>query len=161
MRSIPRRKLYRYIAIFFITFLSVASVNGKAHQPVEMLLNFNPGTSTLTVSITHTVSDNTTHYVNSVVISVNGSVDQSHVYTSQPDLVNFVYEYTVVTNNGSTIRVTASCNQGGSLTKTLGGSTEHGDVIPGYTGIFLVLFVSVISLLTLIRKKLKKGKTKL
>lgn len=149
------RKFYRYMAIFFITFLTIATVYVKAHQPVDMLLNYNSSTNTLTVSITHTVSDNTTHYVNSVVVSVNGSVDQNHVYTSQPDLVNFVYIYTVVTNNGSTIRVTASCNQGGSITKTLGGTTEHGDAIPGYTGLVFVLLVSVITLLTIMRKKLK------
>ena len=91
MRSIPRRKLYRYIAIFFITFLTIASVNVKAHAPIDMVMDYNSGTNTLTVSITHSVTDNTTHYVDSVVISVNGSVDQDHVYTSQPDTVNFVY----------------------------------------------------------------------
>ncbi len=146
------------MAIFFITFLTIASVNVKAHAPINMILDYNSGTNTLTVSITHSVTYNTTHYVASVVVSVNGSVDQNHVYTSQPDTVNFVYIYTVVTNNGSTIRVTASCNQGGAITKTLGGTNEPTDNIPGYLGLYIALGVSVITMLTIMRKKLKKGK---
>ena len=117
-----------------------------------MVLDYNSGTNTLTVSITHSVTDNTTHYVVSVVISVNGSVDQDHVYTSQPDTVNFVYIYTVVTNNGSTIRVTATCNQGGAISKTLGGTEEPTDSIPGYLGLYIALSVSVITLLSIMRK---------
>jgi len=145
------------MAIFFIVFLAIASINVRAHPPNDMSLEYNSSTNTLFVSITHGVSDNTSHYVISVVVRVNGSIDQTQFYTSQPDVFFFTYEYTVITNNGSTIQVTATCSQGGSITKTLGGTNEPTDgAIPGYMGLSLILVVSVITLLMKSRKKLKR-----
>ena len=149
-----KRNLFYFLSIFFIIFLSIASVNARAHPPSGMTVDYNSSTDILTVDITHGVEDNTTHYVISVIVSVNGSIVQSHAYTSQPDIAFFTYEYTVVTNEGSTIKVTATCSEGGSLSRTLGGETPGGG-IPGYIGLYLVLSISVITLLTLIRKKLK------
>jgi len=153
----PKKNLYYVMSVFFIVFLTIASINVRAHPPDNMSLEYNPGTNTLKVSITHGVSDNSSHYVVSVVVRVNGSIDQTQFYTSQPDLLFFIYEYTVITNDGSTIQVTAVCSQGGSITKTLGGTNEPTDgVIPGYVGLYLILFVSVITLLFKIRKKLER-----
>ena len=153
----PKKKTYYFISVFFIVFLTIAGINVRAHPPDDMSLEYNSSTNTLKVSISHVVSDNTSHYVDSVVVRVNESIDQTESYTSQPDLVNFSYEYTVITNNGSTIQVTATCSQGGSITRTLGGeSTPTDGTIPGYIGLYLVLVVSVITLLTIIRKKIKK-----
>ena len=157
----PKKKIYYFISVFFIVFLTIAGVNVRAHPPDDMNLSYNSNTNILTVTITHGVSDNTTHFVASVEVLVNGSFDFFYPYSSQPDLLIFVYELFVVTNNGSTIQVTATCNIGGSITRTLGGSTTpppDGGEIPGYMGIFLVLVVSVITLLTLIRKKQKSHK---
>jgi len=153
----PRKKIFLLITIFFIVFLTITGVNVRAHPPDDMTLDFNSGTSTLQVTIIHGVSDNTTHYISSVEIRVNGSIDQTQYYSSQPDLNVFIYEYTVVTNNGSVIQVTATCIVGGSLTRTLGGTTgPPGGAIPGYMGLYLILAVSVITLIPLIRKKLKR-----
>ncbi|GAI26607.1 unnamed protein product, partial [marine sediment metagenome] len=93
----------------------------------------------------------------SVVVRVNGSIDQTEFYTSQPDVAFFIYEYIVITNNGSTIQVTATCNRGGSITRTLGDeSTPTDGAIPGYLGLYIVIVVSVITLLMTFRKKLKR-----
>ncbi len=155
----PQRNKFYFILVFFLAFLTIAGINVRAHPPAAMSLEYNSGTNTLKVSITHGVSDNTTHYVNSVVVRVNGSIVLSPTYTSQPSTIYFIYEYTVVTANGSTIQVTASCNQGGSITETLGGTNQPpGGGIPGYMGIYLVLAVSVITILALFRKKLKNQK---
>ena len=152
-----KKKTYYALSVFLIVFLTIAGINVRAHPPDDMSLEYNSGTNTLKVSITHGVSDNASHFVISVVIRVNGSIDQSQAYTSQPDLLFFIYEYTVITKNESTIQVTATCSQGGSITKTLGATTEPTDgAIPGYMGLYLVLVVSVISMLMIIRKKLKK-----
>ena len=152
----PKRKTYYYITIFFLVFLTIVGIDVRAHPPSDMTLEFDSDTNTLTVTITHVVGDNTSHFVESVVISVNGTVDQTHQYQNQTNLTTFVYIYTVVTDVGSTIRVVATCNQVGSITRTLGG-TPGGEGIPGYMGLYLVLIVSVITMLTLIRRKLKKG----
>jgi len=151
------KKSYYAFSVFFIVFLTIAGINVRAHPPEDMSLEYNSGTNTLKVSITHAVSDNTSHYIYSVIVRVNGSVVHSPTYTSQPNLGFFIYEYSVTTNNGSTIQVTASCSRGGSLTRTLGGTNQPPDGgIPGYMGLYLVILVSVISLLTLYRKKLTK-----
>jgi len=142
------------MAIFFTFFLTIASINVRAHPASNVVLDFNSSTNTLTVSISHVVSDNTTHFINLVVISVNGTIDQTLGYSSQPDLAFFIYEYTVITNDGSTIKVETTCIEGGTYTVTLGGTPVDGD-IPGYMGFYLVLIVSVITMLTLIRRKLK------
>ena len=153
----PKKILYYVMSVFFIVFLTIASINVRAHPPNDMSLEYNPGTNTLKVSITHGVSDNSSHYVISVTIRVNGSIDQTQFYVSQPDLLFFIYEYTVITNDGSTIQVTATCSQGGSITKTLGSTNEPTDgAIPGYMGLYLILFVSVIALLFKMRKKLER-----
>jgi len=153
----PKKKFYYLILVFFIVFLTIAGVNVRAHPPDDMALSYNSSTNVLRVTITHGVPDNTTHFVVSVEVKVNGSIDQTHPYTSQPDLNIFIYEYTVITNDGSTIQVTATCNIGGSITKTLGGTTiPGGGEIPGYMGLYLILVISVITMLPLIRKKLKK-----
>jgi len=153
----PKKKIYYLISVFSITFLILASINVRAHPPQGLDLEYDSNTNTLTVSITHAVPDNTTHYIFSVIVSVNGSVVLSPTYTSQPDLGFFIYEYGVTTNDGSTIQVTASCSEGGVLTSTLGGTNRPGG-IPGYMGLYLVILVSVISLLSLYRKKLNKLK---
>jgi len=156
--KMPKKNIYYFISVFFIVFLTIAGVNVRAHPPDDMTLEFNSGTSTLRVTIIHGVADNTTHFVATVEVLVNGSFDFFYPYSNQTDLTIFVYEYTVVTNNGSTIQVTAICNIGGSITKTLGGSTTvpGGGEIPGYMGLYLVLVISVITMFSLIRKKLKK-----
>lgn len=154
----PKKKIYYLILVFFIVFLTIAGVNVRAHPPDDMALSYNSNTNILRVTITHGVPNNTTHFVISVEVKVNGSIDQTHPYTSQPDLNIFIYEYTVITNDGSTIQVTATCNIGGSITKTLGGTTTPGGgEIPGYMGLYLILVISVITMLPLIRKKLKKA----
>ena len=153
----PKKNIYYVISVFFIVFLTIASIKVRAHPPNNMSLEYNSSTNILRVSITHGVSDNTSHYVISVIVRVNGSIDQTQFYTSQLDLLFFTYEYTVITNDGSTIQVTATCSQGGSITKTLGGTNGPTDgAIPGYMGLYLILVVSVITLLMKIRKKSKR-----
>ena len=152
-----KKHTYYLLSIFFIIFFAIAGINVRAHPPNDMSFEYNSSTNTLKVSITHGVTNNSSHYVISVVVRVNGSIDQTQFYVSQPDLLFFIYEYTVTTNDGYTIQVTATCSQGGSITKTLGNTNEPTDgAIPGYMGLYLILFVSVIALLFKMRKKLER-----
>jgi len=145
------------MAIFFIVFLTIAGINVRAHPPDDMTLVYNSTTNKLSVTIIHGVSDGSTHYISSVEVKVNGTIDNTYLYASQSDLNTIVKVYDLTTNEGSTITVTATCIIGGSLTKTLGGpSTPGGDGIPGYLGIYLIVGVSLIAFLTLIRRKTKK-----
>jgi len=153
-----KKKLYYFISVFFIVFLTIAGVNVRAHPPSDMTLEYNSNTNTLSVTITHGVSDNVTHYIASVQVKVNGSTDQTQFYSSQPDLNVFTYEYIIITNNGYTIQVTAICVLVGTITRTLEDTNAptDGSEIPGYLGIYLIMGVSLIAFLTSIRRKTKK-----
>ena len=103
------------MAIFFIVFLTIAGINVRAHPPDDMILVYNSTTNKLSVTIIHGVSDVNTHYISSVEVKVNGTVDNTYYYASQPDLTTMVYVYDLTTNEGFTISVTATCIIGGAI----------------------------------------------
>jgi len=143
--------------LFCIVFLSIAGINVRAHPPDDMILVYNSPTNKLAVTIVHGVSDVNTHYISKVEVKVNGTIDNTYYYASQPDPTTFIYVYDLTTNEGSTITVTATCIVGGTLIKTLGGSSApDGGGIPGYSGVYLIIGVSLIVFLTHIYRKTKK-----
>ena len=155
--EMPKKNKGYFISVFFIVFLTIIGVNVRAHPPDDMILSYNPNTNILIVTIIHGVSDNTTHYISSVEVKINGTTEIHQIYASQPDRISFTYEYSITTNSGSTITVKAICIVGGSITRTLGGASgPNGGAIPGYMGLYLVLVVSLITLLIIICKKLKR-----
>lgn len=95
----------------------------SAHPPSSVTLAYNSENGNLTVSITHTVADPSTHYVRQVTIAVNGTIVQTHNYTSQPTASAFTYHYTVQAAKGEEIAATAFCSITGETT----GSVIAGD----------------------------------
>jgi hypothetical protein len=75
--------------------------------------------SELSVTITHTVSDPTSHYVKTVTVMSNGKVVQTMTYSSQPAADTFTYTYTVDAAPGTELSAQASCNYFGSDTGTV------------------------------------------
>lgn len=92
-------------------FLLIPSVS--SHAP-SVDSYYDSDTGVLLVIITHLVDDNTTHYINRVEIYINNSLEESHSYPSQPTESVFFYDYSIVANNGTTIKVIAYCNEGGN-----------------------------------------------
>jgi hypothetical protein len=155
-----KKSIYYFSVIFVAIFVITTSINARGHSPDAMTLNYNSNTQTLSVTITHTVGDNSSHYIQSVVVTVNGSMEISQVYTSQPTLNSFSYNFSVAANTGARIQGLATCNQGGSVSACIiVGSgecpTTPGGGIPGYNGILSVFALSAIIMLPLIYKKLK------
>jgi hypothetical protein len=99
-----------------ISFGFVIFVQG--HSPSGMSLVYHSDTETLDVTITHSVSNLQTHYIEAVDIYLNDILNQTEDYTSQPSNT-FTYSYSINATLGDAIKVTASCNQGGSITETL------------------------------------------
>lgn len=56
----------------------------QAHAPSGMKLAYDPNASTLSVTITHTVSDSYTHYVHMVRVNRNEVAVLTEEYTNQP-----------------------------------------------------------------------------
>ena len=114
---------YRASFIIGISFLLLFGISqlpfSLGHSPSSMTLTYDNPTQNLTVAITHMVSDPSTHYVENVAIEKNDIEIISMDYTSQPSNQQISYVYLVNTTEGDILKVTASCNQGGSITKEI------------------------------------------
>lgn len=153
--SIKKLFLINMVLIFLLFTLSSTSAN--AHSPSDMNLNYNITTKELNVSITHQVSNPNTHYVNNIVIKINGETNISKDYTSQPGS-SFTYTYeNFEATKDDVIEVAAFCNQGGSISRQLtvtSGEASQSDDDRSTPGFELILFmVALIVLMFVIRKK--------
>jgi len=135
----------------FSTCLLLTAINTRAHSPSNMIISYNTSTNNLSVTITHVVSDPNTHYVESVTINLNGSNVITQPYSSQPSSSSFTYNYTIIAITGATIQVTADCNIGGTITRSLTvGEPQEPPSIPAYTGLALIItsMLTILSILT-------------
>jgi hypothetical protein len=156
-----KKKFLLVLSFFLLLGVTLSTVNVRGHSPSGMSLSYNSNTDELTVSLTHSVSNPSTHYVFRVRIWVNASLTNTTLYTSQPTTSNFAYVYNdVVADIGATIQVTADCNQGGSITRSIiisgtNGQTDGDPTIPGYMGILAITIASIIITTFIILKKRK------
>lgn len=116
-----RKKLC--LAIAFVLAASSLTVlfsagNVKAHSP-SISLNYDSGNEELTVEVSHSVSDTQSHYIENVLVEVDGNTEIDEDYTEQPDGSSFEYTYDLAVEENSTISVTAYCSQTGSDSATL------------------------------------------
>jgi hypothetical protein len=159
-----KKSLLYSLFIFFLFGITITNLSVKAHNPSDMNLVYSSISDELQVTITHTVANPNTHYIHTVTIRVNGSIDSTNPYTSQPTTSTFVYVYNVTANMGATIQVTADCTQAGTITRflTVGGQNGQtdGEAIPGYFGFLLIMGISTIFITLLIYKR-KKGELKI
>lgn len=109
-----------FLCAIFTSLIPMNSLPfAQAHSPSDVSLSYNSQTSELSVSITHSVSDPSTHYVESVEISLNSQNFHTFSYTSQPDANQFTYTYEINLTAGDVVEVTATCNLGGSKSASL------------------------------------------
>ncbi len=160
----------------FITFLTVTlcvwaigTPGADAHLPETVAPLYDSDTNILTLYITHPVADPETHYIHRVEILLNGSIFETHNYISQPTKDGFIYEYPIVANNGTVIRVVAFCSISGSNSGeiTVGESEEPGDGGPGdgesntiELSTAPILLLSIIGVLFLARSHTKKQRAR-
>lgn len=156
---IKKRLILVFVFVSLLCFTSTA-LKVRAHNPASILLDYNSNTEELTVTIIHGVSDPNSHYINSVYITVNGSMVLNELYTSQPTSSTFSYIYIIIANEGARIQVTATCNVGGDKTECIivgsGSCDQGGGEIPGYFGLMIILGISTIILSTIAYKNVRK-----
>ncbi|MFX1503732.1 MAG: hypothetical protein ACFFDH_22415, partial [Promethearchaeota archaeon] len=114
-----KKKFIFFPGLFLIILISMTTVNTKAHNPSNMSLSYDSNTKVLSVSITHTVTNPSSHYIEYVLIRVNGSTVLNQIYTSQPSTSSFTYDYNITAGDRATIQVTASCSISGSITRSI------------------------------------------
>jgi hypothetical protein len=110
---------YRLAVLVVLAALALIVFPAAAHTPSDIQLSYDAPAQQLTVTITHAVDNPETHYIRNVKVKVNDAVSVDKDYTSQPSGNSFTYTYSLPLENGDTIRVTATCSQGPSLTKVM------------------------------------------
>lgn len=156
-----KRSMLLIFAIFPAILLMGVNVDVKAHSATSMSLDYNTMTEQLNVTITHSVPNQNTHYIISVEIKVNGSTVSTETYTSQPTVNTFKYQYSNITaSNGDTILVIAECNQFGTISRSIivGDDSPQGvePGIPGYLGLWIITASSIIALITINYKRIRR-----
>jgi len=102
---------------FFVSFF-VPSIS-CADAPKDLKIEYDSGSQTLSVAITHKTLFPGMHHIKTVEIKKNSVVYNTSHYDTQPSDVPFIYTYKVEAVRGDTLEVTAICNISGSKTATL------------------------------------------
>ncbi len=132
------------------------AINVSAHSPSDMELNYDKENSELTVTISHSVGNENTHYIEEVIIKKNGEEYGRETYSSQPDNSKFTYTYDLDVSEGNSINVKANCNQGGDIESTIE-ITEKGVKEKDDSSIIHLFLIIVFAAITsLIYKKKRK-----
>lgn len=137
-----------------LAFLIVIPYMVYANAPSDMTVSYNLQNQDLRVTITHPVSDPTTHYIFKVEIKKNGVMYNTSIYTNQPDQNSFTYIYKINATTNDTFDVTASCIQGGSKTIQYSIATNNGDSTKSTPGFeIMILLSSTLITLVILRRK--------
>jgi glucose/arabinose dehydrogenase len=111
-----KRDIGIMIVLSLFIFLLIPT---QAHSPSDTSLSFDQNNHTLSVTITHTVSDPSSHYVARVDVIKNDLTILSKDYTSQPSSSKFTYIYPVNASAGDVLKAKATCSIAGSRTGEL------------------------------------------
>lgn len=90
-----------------------------ADPPQNVALSYDPGTRTLTVSVTHKSTFTGLHYVKQIEIKKNNQTVSKNDYTAQPGKTTFTYTYSVPATENDVLEAVAVCNIQGQASGTL------------------------------------------
>lgn len=120
----------KYKGILFLLFVLVSLIpfiaNTRAHSPFYIDLQYDFDTQTLDVTISHSVSDVNSHYIEEIRIWVNDVSVHNETYTSQTSTSQHLDSFNIDAADEDVIKVLAICNVSGSLTDniTIGAPAE-------------------------------------
>lgn len=146
----------RYGVGMLVLLIGLGSVSPvvSAHPPSDMALAYDSDVEVLNITISHAVSNVDSHYIDALEISKNDVAYTTKAYSTQPSSSTFTYSISVQAVEGDILAVTASCNQYGSLKKslTLNGETTETNGAPGFS-LLLLCAAAAIALLLCTTKK--------
>jgi hypothetical protein len=159
-------KFYLQIGFCFL-ILSNFTLLAASHGPQELNISYDLENESLTATFMHSVSDQSTHYVETVIIKLNGTTSETLTYTSQPTNNEFSYEYNITASEGDELFVSGTCVRGGTITQTLiivnstdpngTNGTDEESSIPGFNlSTFLISSNGIIFIIFLFIKKKRK-----
>jgi desulfoferrodoxin (superoxide reductase-like protein) len=99
-----------------------------AHRPTGVVLDYDSETSILSISVTHSVNNSSKHYVNKVIVELNGKeiIEQKFKRQTDDELQEVVYKV-IDAKEGDKIAVTAYCNISGKKKASLEIMAQEGD----------------------------------
>ena len=106
-------------AIAAVLFIVLSSMPVVAHSPANMTLDYNWDTQTLSVTISHSVSDPNSHYIQTIVIYKNDVMVHTESYTSQGSTSGASDTFNIAAVDGDVLRVWANCSVSGFIERTI------------------------------------------
>jgi len=100
--------------MIMLLVIGMIPLKANAHAPGSVSLSYNFSAQNLTVTISHSVSSTTSHYIKTVTVYKNSVQVKAYSYTSQPTTNTFSYYYNVTASDGDTLSAKADCSIGGS-----------------------------------------------
>lgn len=152
-----KRNIIWFLLAINVLSIALISPNVSPHAASGMSLTYDFNTQELSVSVTHSVANPSSHYILSVTIRVNGTIVSSEVYTNQPTTMTFTYLYNITAGHEANIQVTIVCNLTGTISRTLIVGDSNGETppeIPGYS-IVWILGVTALVIIIFIRRKIR------
>ena len=142
------------IIIVFVGLLFINQTKIVSHSPSSLTLEYVTETEQLNILIIHSVGDRETHYVYLIEIWKNDVSISNDSYTSQTTTSVLSFEFTLSANAGDTIKVKASCNQGGSLTETIVvQSISPTSAVPAYPVCITIAGLSILTFISIFKRK--------
>jgi len=159
-------KFYLQIGFCFL-ILSNFTLLATSHGPTDLTLSYDIENASLTATFKHDVSDPSIHYVETIVIKLNGTTLETLTYNSQPTNNEFSYEYNITASEGDELYLSGTCILGGKIYRTLivGNSTDPNGTngtadessISGFSlSIFLISSMSIIFIIFPFMKNKRK-----
>lgn len=112
-------KLIFVMLFFVLTIFCFAPKISYADAPKDVKIEYDSGTQTLAVTITHKSMFPGFHHIKTVEIKKNNAVVSTTNYETQPKEVPFTYTYKVEAAKGDKLDVTATCSLSGSKEATM------------------------------------------
>lgn len=111
-----RNRITIYVVCFILSLSAIFLLPpaAQAHAPKDVVLQYDVLAQTLSVTISHNVSEPRKHYIKKVTIKKNRGLVSMHEYISQPENSPFTYTYPLEAKTGDTVEATADCSYFGS-----------------------------------------------
>ncbi|MFW9911362.1 MAG: hypothetical protein ACFFEU_02770 [Candidatus Thorarchaeota archaeon] len=126
-------------------FIVLGSTPVVAHTPSNMTLDYDWDTQTLSITISHSVSDPNSHYIQTIIIYKNDAMVHTESYTSQESTSGVSDTFSMAAIDGDTLRVWANCSISGFIERSIIVSESGNTTLPppgfGPTAIILVVLV--------------------
>ena len=119
MKKYPSAAKYVQVVLFVLLAVACGARLSQATTPKSVVLAYDAGTQTLSVTIDHYTFSRGMHHVEYVEIKKNGVSSGKNEYSTQPTDELFTYTYKIPAVKGDSFEVTATCNMWGRRTSTL------------------------------------------